>query len=97
MNLLIFLSFCTFGLSSGDINGRSFFGSGGQVLVFELLYVLSPCCSADVGGNIYLLSWSPRYRSRKVRKSPGERWFCSESEALQQDESLVQQANVLRY
>ena len=34
------------------------------------------------GGKIYLLPWSPSYRSRKVRKSRGERWFCSESDAL---------------
>ncbi|MEM9355718.1 MAG: thermonuclease family protein [Pseudomonadota bacterium] len=34
------------------------------------------------GGKIYLLPWSPSYRNRKVRKSRGERWFCSESDAL---------------
>ncbi len=33
-------------------------------------------------GKVYLLPWSPSYRSRKIRKSRGERWFCSESDAL---------------
>ena len=33
-------------------------------------------------GKVYLLPWSPTYRSRKIRKSRGERWFCSESDAL---------------
>ncbi|MEM8973459.1 MAG: thermonuclease family protein [Pseudomonadota bacterium] len=33
-------------------------------------------------GKVYLLPWSPSYRSRKIRKSRGERWFCSENDAL---------------
>ncbi len=33
-------------------------------------------------GKVYLLPWSPTYRSRRVRTSRGEKWFCSESDAL---------------
>ncbi len=33
-------------------------------------------------GRKYVLPWSPNYRRVKVRDNRGERWFCSEDEAL---------------
>lgn len=32
-------------------------------------------------GKFYVLPWAPNYRRVKIRKSRGERWFCSESAA----------------
>ena len=34
-------------------------------------------------GKFYLLPWSKRYHAYSVRKKRGDRWFCSEREALQ--------------
>ena len=34
------------------------------------------------GVRVYLLPWSPSYANVKVRAGRGERWFCSEAEAL---------------
>ena len=33
-------------------------------------------------GRVYVLPWSPDYARIKVRERRGERWFCSEQEAL---------------
>ncbi len=33
-------------------------------------------------GKIYLVPWSPGYRRERIDKRRGERWFCSEREAL---------------
>lgn len=34
------------------------------------------------GRRMYYLPWTPGYRSKRVSKRRGERWFCSEAEAL---------------
>lgn len=36
----------------------------------------------SANGHIYHLPWSPWYSKVRIDKSRGERWFCSESEAL---------------
>lgn len=33
-------------------------------------------------GRVYVLPWSPAYQRVKIRLARGERWFCSEDEAL---------------
>jgi endonuclease YncB( thermonuclease family) len=33
-------------------------------------------------GRVYVLPWSPEYARERVQKGRGERWFCSEHEAL---------------
>ena len=33
-------------------------------------------------GKVYMLPWSPDYNRARVDKTQGERWFCSESEAV---------------
>lgn len=33
-------------------------------------------------GKVYMLPWSPDYERARVDKTQGERWFCSESEAV---------------
>jgi endonuclease YncB( thermonuclease family) len=33
-------------------------------------------------GKFYVLPWSPAYRRARVRSHRGERWFCSEKEAI---------------
>ena len=33
-------------------------------------------------GQIYHVPWSPWYKRTKINTSKGERWFCSEAEAL---------------
>lgn len=33
-------------------------------------------------GKVYILPWAPNYRRVRVRRSRGERWFCTESEAI---------------
>ncbi|MGH6815932.1 MAG: thermonuclease family protein [Hyphomicrobiaceae bacterium] len=33
-------------------------------------------------GKVYVLPWSPSYSKAKVREAQGERWFCSEREAV---------------
>ncbi len=33
-------------------------------------------------GKVYMLPWSPDYERARVDKAQGERWFCSESEAV---------------
>jgi endonuclease YncB( thermonuclease family) len=34
-------------------------------------------------GKIYHTPWSPHYASTKINEAKGERWFCSEAEALE--------------
>lgn len=34
------------------------------------------------GNRVYVLPWSPSYERAKVRSGRGERWFCSEKEAI---------------
>ena len=34
------------------------------------------------GSRIYVLPWSPDYDRVRVQKARGERWFCSEQEAV---------------
>lgn len=34
------------------------------------------------GGKIYVLPWSPDYRRVRIRTRRGERWFCSEKDAI---------------
>lgn len=34
------------------------------------------------GGRVYVLPWSPGYARLRVRRARGERWFCSEEEAV---------------
>jgi endonuclease YncB( thermonuclease family) len=34
------------------------------------------------GAKVYLLPWSPEYERGRIQKGRGERWFCSEREAL---------------
>lgn len=34
------------------------------------------------GSKVYLLPWSPEYERGRVQKARGERWFCSEREAV---------------
>lgn len=34
------------------------------------------------GSKVYVLPWAPRYRRVRVRTRRGERWFCSEEEAI---------------
>jgi len=34
------------------------------------------------GGKIYVLPWSPDYRRVRIRSRRGERWFCSEKDAI---------------
>jgi hypothetical protein len=31
---------------------------------------------------VYVLPWSPDYRRVRVRSQRGERWFCTEEEAV---------------
>lgn len=33
-------------------------------------------------GHLYYMPWSPRYSSVKIEEEKGERWFCSETEAI---------------
>lgn len=33
-------------------------------------------------GHLYYMPWSPRYASVKIEEGKGERWFCSEAEAI---------------
>jgi endonuclease YncB( thermonuclease family) len=33
-------------------------------------------------GKVYMLPWSPDYERTRIDKTQGERWFCSESEAV---------------
>jgi endonuclease YncB( thermonuclease family) len=34
------------------------------------------------GSRVYVLPWSPEYERGRVQKARGERWFCSEQEAV---------------
>ena len=34
------------------------------------------------GARVYVLPWSPDYERGRVQKERGERWFCSEQEAV---------------
>lgn len=33
-------------------------------------------------GKVYVMPWSPGYRAARVQKSRGERWFCTEQDAV---------------
>jgi endonuclease YncB( thermonuclease family) len=33
-------------------------------------------------GHLYYMPWSPRYASVKIEEEKGERWFCSEADAI---------------
>ena len=34
------------------------------------------------GARVYVLPWSPDYDRGRIQKASGERWFCSEQEAV---------------
>jgi hypothetical protein len=34
------------------------------------------------GTRVYVLPWSPEYERARVQKARGERWFCSEQDAV---------------
>ena len=41
-------------------------------------------------GKYYLLPWTRRYHAYSVRRKRGDRWFCSEQEALQAGWKLME-------
>ena len=43
-------------------------------------------------GKVYVLPWSPNYRRTRIQEKRGERWFCTEREAIQAGWRLTTQS-----